>query len=255
MALVLASALLSEAGFDHGFTTKDAGNFARGQDPLPRPMLLLNQVHSTIVRVVHGVSARDLEQAPPANASQRLARERPGEALAEQDGDALVADTPGITVGIRVADCVPVLIVDPLSQRVAAVHAGWRGVAGHIVRGALRAFGKDAAERVRVALGPSIGPCCFEVGAEVSEALATSSGPACVRSRQHDKAHVDLRTALETQLLCLGVDAARVERVGGCSFCDELGFHSYRRDGADSGRMLGFVAVPATVATRPQLDS
>lgn len=220
MALVLSSALLTAAGFEHGFTTRAAGDFARGQLPPPRDALLLKQVHSTIVRTVGpNDSARSLDH---------------------EEGDALIGTRSGLTVGIRVADCIPALVVDPTLRHVAAVHAGWRGVAGHIFRESLLALADDAAQRVLVALGPAIGPCCFEVGADVAETIAGASSGACI-VRCGDKLHVDLRLALQVQIERLGVDPARIEQVGGCTVCGTEGFHSFRRDGAASGRMVGYV--------------
>ena len=225
--MILTSALLQNAGFSHGFTTRATGDFARGQplrtDVLPTPLFLAAQVHGV---VVHDVGA-DADVA----------------AVAAFQADALITRA-AVAIGIRVADCVPVLLADP-SGGVAAVHAGWRGLAGGIARAALSRL-DAAAEHVLVALGPSIGPCCFEVDRLTAETIAASSSDACVHpapdpNQRATHAQVDLRTALETQLAALGVPAHHVERVGGCSRCDPVGLHSHRRDGAGSGRMLGFV--------------
>ncbi len=234
--MIHTSTLLQAAGFVHGFTTRAAGDFARGRQlpglAFPSPLFLLEQVHGVAVREVG-----------PTDELRVLANER---------GDALVARRAS-AVGVRTADCVPLLYVDPEQDAVAAVHAGWRGLAAGIAREALTVLGPGAAARVLVALGPSIGPCCFEVDQPVARTLAASSSAACVQpaanpAKRATHAQVDLRTALETQLAALGVDAARVQRVGGCSRCDAEGFHSHRRDGAASGRMLSFVA-PRAVAS------
>jgi YfiH family protein len=221
--MTLTSHALSAAGFAHGFTTREEGDFARGRD-LPRtPVYLLEQVHGIVVRAV-----------TPADSIQALAHER---------GDAVVTRTTS-TVGVRTADCVPLLLADPESGAVAAVHAGWRGLAAGIAREALRELGSPS--RVLVALGPSIGACCFEVDLPVARIIAASSNDICMHpardsSKRDTHAQVDLRAALEIQLAALGVAPGRIERVGGCSRCDPVGFHSYRRDGATSGRMLSFV--------------
>lgn len=236
---VLTSALLQRAGFVHGFTTRAAGDFARGKSMhsahLPTPLFLAEQVHGI---VVHEVCAGDSV-----------------DAVAALQGDALIAHDAA-AVGIRVADCVPVLLAD--AHGVAAVHAGWRGLAAGIVRAGLTALGA-APERVLVALGPSIGPCCFEVDRSTAQAIAAASSDACVHpagdaSKRSTHAQVDLRTALETQLRALGVPLDHVERVGGCSRCDPVGFHSYRRDAAASGRMLGFVVGRGALG-EPKLQS
>lgn len=224
---LLRAASLQRAGFAHGFTTRTSGDFARGktarQDELPSPLFLSEQVHGV---VVHEVGCDDSP-----------------EAVASLQGDALLTRA-AVGVGVRVADCVPVLYAQP-GRGVAAVHAGWRGLAAGIASAALAAL--DASpSRLLVALGPSIGPCCFEVDRATADAIAAASSDACVHpardaSRRATHAHVDLRAALETQLVALGVPIAHIERVGGCSRCDPVGFHSYRRDGAGSGRMLGFI--------------
>lgn len=230
--MILCGTLLQDAGFRHGFTTQAAGNFARGQElpgaGYPAPLFLLDQVHGIVVREV--------------GLADSLAE------IASAQGDALVARRD-VAVGVRTADCVPVLYADPRQGVVAAIHAGWRGLAAGIAREALHALGEGAGSRVLVALGPSIGPCCFEVDQPVARAIAASSSEACVQAatdpaRRATHAQVDLRTALETQLAALGVAPRRIERVGGCSRCDPMGFHSYRRDGSASGRMLSFVAPP-----------
>src|SRR5205814_79392 len=93
--------------------------------------------------------------------------------VGDQEADALCSDRPDLAVTVFVADCVPVLIVDPRTGAFAAVHAGWRGTVAGILRCAVATMKDDFGSRpadLRAALGPSIGPCCFEVGPEV-EAL------------------------------------------------------------------------------------
>ncbi len=146
-------------------------------------------------------------------------------------------------VGIRVADCVPVLVATRDRGEVSALHAGWRGVVGGVIAAGVGALqGKD----VLAAVGPCIGPCCFEVGAEVAERIAQASGEGAVivrrmAARAEAKTFVDLRRAVEAQLRRLGV--RDVEQVPGCTKCDASRFFSYRRDGAESGRHLAVIAL------------
>jgi YfiH family protein len=104
------------------------------------------------------------------------------------EGDALLSDTPGRLVGVKTADCLPILLVDERHRTVAAVHAGWRGAVTGVVRSTLRAMAarwNTDAEDVHAALGPGIGPCCFEVGPDVpllSEGRA-KSGTLDLRNR------------------------------------------------------------------------
>jgi copper oxidase (laccase) domain-containing protein len=115
---------------------------------------------------------------------------------------------------------------------VAAIHAGWRGVVGGVVRAGVGLLGGRA---LVAAIGPCIGPCCFEVGRDVAEKLGF------VVRETGDKAYVDLRAAVRSQLVALGLDDARIEDVAGCTRHEPGRFHSFRRDGANSGRMLAAI--------------
>jgi YfiH family protein len=142
-------------------------------------------------------------------------------------------------VGVRVADCVPVLVGDEETGSVAALHAGWRGVvAGVVPAGVQRLLDGRPPRALVAAIGPCIGPCCFEVGLEVAEAV----GHAVRREEERGKAFVDLRAAVRAQLRALGLDDARIEDVPGCTRHEAERFHSFRRDGKDSGRMLAAIA-------------
>jgi YfiH family protein len=206
-ARILRSMLLEGARFAHAFPTRDASD-ADLLEALAAPRIVQ-------VRQVHGAAVVE-----SADAS---ARSTP------TDADAIVSRAGGAAVGIRVADCVPVLVADEGSGDVAAIHAGWRGVVAGVVGSAVRLLGPSG--RLVAAIGPSIGPCCFEVGAEV--AAQTSF----VVRRAGDKAFVDLRAAVRAQLRSLGVADERIEDVAGCTK-HEARFHSFRRDGKESGRML-----------------
>ena len=118
---------------------------------------MLTQVHGTDVVVI-----RDPKSLPGRDTS----------------GDVLISIQPGVAIGIRAADCVPLLIADRATGAVAAVHAGWRGTAGGVsvarrFERSEREFGSRPADLV-VALGPSIGSCCYEVGSELVDAFAAA---------------------------------------------------------------------------------
>jgi copper oxidase (laccase) domain-containing protein len=122
---------------------------------------------------------------------------------------------------------------------VAAVHAGWRGVVAGVVE---RALERLASGQVVAAIGPCIGACCFEVGADVGAQIAGACGEAEVVARRVGaKAYVDLRRAVAAQLAKAGV--RDIEQVAGCTRCDAARFHSFRRDGAESGRHLAVIAL------------
>jgi YfiH family protein len=158
------------------------------------------------------------------------------------DGDAAVASSAGELLGIETADCLPVLIVDPVRRAVAAAHAGWRGtVAGVAARAveSIVAAGSRPGDLV-AALGPSIGACCYEVGPDVEEAFGPA-GARFFRPGPRGRAHLDVRAANRAQLLAAGLADQAVHDVADCTYHLPDRYHSYRRDGKGAGRMISFV--------------
>ena len=155
------------------------------------------------------------------------------------DGDALVVSRAGVAATVFAADCVPVLIA--AGESVAAVHAGWRGLAGGVLASAMRALRRAGAvppTRSEAWIGPAIGPCCYEVDGDVAGSVSSASGPGVVVRRPGRKPHLDLPLAASVQLAGLGV--VRVSRADRCVRCDP-GWWSYRRDGAGAGRNYAFI--------------
>lgn len=158
------------------------------------------------------------------------------------EGDAGVATQAGELLGIETADCLPVLIVDPVRRAVAAAHAGWRGtVAGVAARAveSIVATGSRPGDLV-AALGPSIGACCYEVGPDVEEAFGPS-GARFFRPGPRGRAHLDVRAANRAQLVGAGVPDAAIHDVADCTHHLADRYYSYRRDGKGAGRMISFV--------------
>jgi hypothetical protein len=161
--------------------------------------------------------------------------------------DILVTDRAGDTLAAFAADCIPIVFCDPRRRVVAAAHAGWRGtVAGAAPRAIGTMYDRfgSKSEDIRVALGPSIGPCCFEVGPEVVDAFRAALGDVprlVVRGPRKD--HVDLRVA--TRVLCerAGVRAEHIDDRPPCTRCDGERFFSFRRDGQEGGVHMGFIGV------------
>jgi YfiH family protein len=214
----MRSALLEDAGFRHAFAER-----SEDADAIARTLGVSRVIQ---VKQVHGGRAIDASEAIETN---------------QQEADAVVSrstDRPW-AVGVRVADCVPVLVADMESGDVAAIHAGWRGVVAGVVRGALAQLGGRS---LLAAIGPCIGGCCFEVDRSVAEAIAGASGGAAVVARWNgDKAWVDLRAAVRAQLTTIESKNVRVEDVAGCTKHEPSRFHSFRRDGDRSGRMLAAI--------------
>jgi polyphenol oxidase len=167
-----------------------------------------------------------------------------------EEADAIVAaaeDVASLAVAVRVADCVPVLVGDRRIGAVAAIHAGWRGVVAGVIPRAMAELAKVGSGDYVAAIGPCIGPCCFEVSAEVAARIVDSCGgdaSLAVFTPVHGgageaKAMVDLRRAVRAQLAAAGVHD--VEDVPGCTRCDAARFFSYRRDGEASGRHMAVI--------------
>ena len=158
------------------------------------------------------------------------------------EGDAATADRPGDILGIETADCLPVLVVDPRRRRVAAVHAGWRGTAAGIAGKAVLALatlGSEPADLV-AALGPGIGPCCYEVGEELRKAFGPG-GDAFFRPGPRGRLHLDVRAANVRQLVEAGLRSGNIHHAEDCTTCRADLYHSYRREGKVAGRMISFV--------------
>lgn len=160
--------------------------------------------------------------------------------------DGLVADEPGVVLGAFAADCVPLVFGDPVARVCGAAHAGWRGtVAGAAANVVERMIARGArAASIRVALGPCIGPCCFEVGDEVVGEFQRTFGdvPGLVVEGPR-REHIDLRIANRLQLEALGVRAEHIDSAPPCTRCEPERFYSYRRDGFLGGVHMGFIGL------------
>lgn len=153
--------------------------------------------------------------------------------------DALVTDRPGIGLMVRVADCVPVLLADPAAGVVAAVHAGRRGLALDIVTRAVERMRSLGAGQLRAWVGPHVCGRCYEVPEQLRAEVAASV-PAAYAETSWGTPALDLGAGVEAQLAAAGVAAERIGRVDRCTLEDES-LHSFRRDGAASGRFAGLV--------------
>ena len=172
------------------------------------------------------------------------------EAAADVEADVLISNDPTRAVAVRVADCVPLLLADDTGLIVAAVHAGWRGVARRTAIAAIdrlhERFGVRPA-RLVAAAGPSIGPCCYEVGKEVREAFLAYGHARELLDRWFTpgkaagKFHLDLWQAIQDQLEGAGLMAGHIFSARLCTVCHPGAFHSYRREGKSAGRLAAVV--------------
>ena len=166
------------------------------------------------------------------------------------EGDALVGGEQGLALSVVTADCVPVMIA--AGTRVAAIHAGWRGVAGEIVPAAIARLVAEAEAAGQIAdpatwsawIGPAIGPCCYQVGPDVADRVAAASTPEAVVPRP-GRPHLDLPVAVLAQLVRAGLGTVRP--LLWCTRCTPDRLHSYRREGPTTGRNLAFIWRPRAV--------
>jgi hypothetical protein len=272
---LLVSPRLEEAGVPHAFTTRVGGasrgvfaslNFGNpmhlsGADRDPasniaenfrRVLAVIGAGGREVVQVyqVHGGAARAFRAGNPS----RDAGAGPAGETIDFKADALVTDDPARVVAVRVADCVPVLLASADGRIVAAVHAGWRGVAAGVALAAVRAMRGLGAVEIVGAIGPCISAAAFEVGPEVVAALRAALGEAAsVRAhpdpvaRAAGKAMVDLPESLRRQLADFGV--GEVDVIARCTVGEPDAFFSHRRDKGVTGRMVGVIGPRAATAS------
>jgi YfiH family protein len=163
--------------------------------------------------------------------------------------DIIVSDDPEVAIGVRVADCAPVLLHDPVRHAAGAAHAGWRGTAagaaGAAVRAMQEAFGSRPADLV-AAIGPCLGACCGEVGPDVVDAFrAGGAGRASLAAwfspGTGDRSFLDLERANRDQLQDAGVSPEAIFGAGLCTKTHLTRLHSYRGDRERAGRMVGAI--------------
>jgi polyphenol oxidase len=165
---------------------------------------------------------------------------------AHKIGDGMVTDVPGIVLAIFTADCVPVLMMDAEAGIVGAVHAGWRGTLAGIANEGVKAMTALGARsyQIRLAMGPSIGSCCFEVDADLAGRFVSHlpEAAACCCAGRSGKKHLDLRGILRWQFREAGVSADSIMEIGPCTRCNSDRFFSRRAaGGAPTGLQMSFI--------------
>ena len=164
------------------------------------------------------------------------------------EADIVISDVIDRLVAVQVADCAPILAADRSGRFVAAAHAGWRGTAVDVAGVTVRALAdryEARPEMQSVAIGPCIGPCCYEVGQELVEAFRTKgwSEADCARwfARRNGTLFLDIWRANADQLERAGVPASQIFLSRLCTVCHRDWFYSYRREGAGTGRLAGYI--------------
>ncbi len=195
-------------------------------------VISLPQVHSTDVRTV-------------GEADRGLGYQRKADAAC----DGYVTAAPDVTIGVKTADCVPILLADEEAGIVGALHAGWRGTVAGIAReGIARMIALGAAPaRIKAAIGPSIGLCCYAVGEDFCRAVAESPcADLCLPHihREGDQPHADLPAMNTAILLSAGLSAEHIDTAHLCTCCRTDLFYSHRASRGVRGTMLSIIARP-----------
>lgn len=158
--------------------------------------------------------------------------------------DGSITSTPGVVLAVLTADCLPVLLADSEGSRVAALHAGWRGLAGGILEAGVAAMQRPRPS-VHAYLGPAIGPDAFEVGDEVRARFLADNplSTQCFRPSLAGRWLADIYALARLRLESAGLDASHIHGGGRCTFSEAESFFSYRRDG-ETGRMASLIWLP-----------
>ena len=192
---------------------------------------------------VHGVEIREVTD--PMTTREQL-----------EGVDALITNVPGVAISVRTADCIPVLLYDPVHRAVAAVHAGWRGtvqrISQKVVSEMQRRYGTDAADLLAV-IGPGIGPESFQVGQEVADAFSEAGFPMeqilkdcgpkapTADNPMAGGLHIDLWRANQWLLEQAGVKSQNIQVAGICTYQNNDRFYSARREGTKCGRIINCI--------------
>ena len=183
-------------------------------------LVMTHQTHTDIVRVVTDRDAQGLDH------------------HTYPECDALITNTPGVALWVFTADCTPILLHDPVTGAVGAVHAGWRGTASGIVKNTVEAmvnrFGCDP-KNIHAAIGPNIGPCCFETDRDVPDAMVAALGEEALSHIRPsgNKYYVNLKTLNALWLHRCGVRSIAIS--SDCTACQPRRFWSHRKVGKNRG--------------------
>lgn len=203
--------------------------------------LTVNQIHQDAVFVIDDPEYV-LPQSPPSGY------------------DAIITNQPGIAVGIKTADCVPIFLLDQVNRVIGVVHAGWKGTALKIIGKAVETFmdkfGSQPAD-IHAVIGPAIRSCCYEVDDKVIESMETlrKESPFQRPCPEEGKWMFDLPLANKSQLLDTGLPEGNISLLGLCTFCRTDLFFSHRAEGANTGRQLNFMMLKKQVSPKPKNET
>ena len=201
-----------------------------------------------------GISGRDLIMPVQRHTSRVLVYDgEEADKFLPEPADAVITGLSAVAIGVKTADCVPILLADEKKGAIGAVHAGWRGTAAAILPAAIGKMNEACCcrpEDIRIAIGPSIRGCCYEVGRDVLTQVSEATGGFLKILATNEngilKARLDLAEANRAQALQAGAKAENIWVSDVCTCCNTGRFNSYRREtiagtGHDGGRQGGFI--------------
>jgi len=201
------------------FDNSKHGEFLQELGLFPDNLVMVKQVHGSTIVVA----------------------ERPDPELLEASADGLITKVPGLVLGIRTADCVPVFFWDPVQKVAGIAHGGWKGVKDGIIMQMLKIFEKRCGTKMNdlhVAIGPSIRKCCYEVGKEFLGYF-----PGFYRGKDATKGNLDLVGVIKTRLLKRGIPENHIQDTGLCTVCENKKFFSYRMENQTQERILSVISI------------
>jgi YfiH family protein len=237
-----------------GFTTRHEGVSRPPYNSLNLGTNTLDQPHNvegnrSLLARAFGITQEALVTVKQVHGSDILVIDEPNEDYSHflgLEGDAIITNQPGVMIGVCVADCVPILLLDGEKRIIAAVHAGWQGTAAGLVSktvaGMRSEFGSEPA-RLQAAIGPCIQKCCYEVDAPVRQAFQQGgiAWDSCTEQKGPGAWLLDMAAANRELLLLAGLPASAIQTSDKCVCCHSEQFFSYRRDQGESGRQMGFI--------------
>lgn len=249
---LVAPGFSAAAGVTHGFCTRQGGVSPPPWEGLNAGFLVGDRRENVLANLalvsrafavpegalvlmgqVHGDRIQLLDEGP-----------LPAEPVPQCDG--LITDRPGVALAVRTADCVPILFLDPVRRVIGVAHAGWRGTALGIAAqmvDLLRGRFASRSEDLRAAIGPAIGPCCYQVDAPVATALSAGWDTATFLTpcREEGRWMLDLAAANRLQLLERGLSPGNVSTAGSCTACRRDRFFSHRGEAGRTGRLINLL--------------
>ncbi len=202
-----------------------------------------------ILTAALGMPGVEIKTVPQVHGDEIYVLQEPDAARPEKGYDAIITDLKRVPIGVLTADCVPILLYDPMEEAVAAVHAGWagtvKGIAGKAVLEMGNRFG-SMPENMFASIGPSIGPCCYEIDSKVLGPLTESMPDMVAQLVTNSRpGHwlMDLWKANRIILEKAGLRPERINVFGACTACNPEKFYSHRKSGGRAGRMMALAVL------------